>query len=98
MVDQPVVGPMLYQLKCEPLFIRYIAAEHVYSDSGWLHGERLREKLADTRAGRALLIRSFCHGRLDPLATRVEFLYLARRSSVPMLIVYGSQNTATFSV
>ena len=68
------------------------SAEHVYSDPGWLHGERLREKLAVTRApGARFSSVRFVAGRLDPLATRVEFLDLARRSSVPMLIVYGSQ-------
>lgn len=92
MVDQPVVGPTLYQLNVNRLVIRYMAAEHVYSDPGWLHGERLREKLAVTRApGARFSSVRFVTGRLDPLATRVEFLDLARRSSAPMLIVYGSQ-------
>jgi len=92
MVDRPVVGPMLYQLNVNQLVIRYMAAGHVYTDPRWLHGERFREKLAVTRApGAHFSSVRFVTGRLDPLATRAEFVDLARRSSVPMLIVYGSQ-------
>jgi pimeloyl-ACP methyl ester carboxylesterase len=92
MVDRPVVGPMLYQLNVNRLVIRYMAAGHVYTDPRWLHGERFREKLAVTRAlGARFSSVRFVTGRLDPLTTRAEFVDLARRSSVPMLIVYGSQ-------
>ena len=33
----------------------------------------------------------FVTGKLDPLATRTEFLDVARRSTVPMLMLYGAQ-------
>jgi hypothetical protein len=92
MVDRPVTGPILYQLNVSRLVIRYMAAEHVYSDPRWLHGERFREKLAITRAqGARFSSVRFVTGRLDPLATRAEFLDLARLSSAPMLLLYGGQ-------
>jgi pimeloyl-ACP methyl ester carboxylesterase len=52
----------------------------------------LREKLAVTRppGARFASIR-FVTGKLDPLATRGEFLGLARRSPVPILMLYGAQ-------
>ncbi|HEY2533265.1 MAG TPA: hypothetical protein VGJ20_35930 [Xanthobacteraceae bacterium] len=52
----------------------------------------MREKLAVTRApgARSASIR-FVTGALDPLATREEFLDLARRASVPTLVIYGAQ-------
>jgi hypothetical protein len=63
-----------------------MTAGHVYTVPRWLHGERFREKLAVTRAqGARFASVRFVTGRLDPLATRAEFLDLARRSSIPML-------------
>jgi pimeloyl-ACP methyl ester carboxylesterase len=92
MVDQPVVGPLLYRLNVNSLVVRYMAAGHVYSDRRWLHGERLREKLAVTRApGARFSSVRFVTGKLDPLATRAEFLDLARRCPVQMLLIYGAE-------
>jgi len=83
LVDLPIIGPLLY---------RYMAAGHVYTDSAWLHGERLRKKLAVTRpSGARFSSVRFVTGKLDPLATRTEFLDMAQRSPVPMLMVYGAQ-------
>jgi pimeloyl-ACP methyl ester carboxylesterase len=92
MVDLPVMGPLLYRLNVNRLVIRYMAAAHVYTYAAWLHGERLREKLAviRPRGARFSSVR-FVTGKLDPLATRTEFLDLARRSPVPMLMLYGAQ-------
>ena len=60
--------------------------------SAWLHGERLREKLAVTRlSGARFSSIRFVTGKLDPLARRTEFLDVARRSPIPMLVVYGAQ-------
>jgi pimeloyl-ACP methyl ester carboxylesterase len=92
MVDWPVVGSVLYRLNVNRLVIRYMAAGHVYSDPGWLRGERLYNKLAVTRArGARFSSVRFVTGKLDPLAGRVEFLDLARQAHVPMLMIYGAQ-------
>jgi pimeloyl-ACP methyl ester carboxylesterase len=92
LVDLPIIGPLLYRLNVNRLVVRYMAAGHVYTDSAWLHGERLREKLAVTRpSGARFASVRFVTGKLDPLATRTEFLDAAQRSPVPMLIVYGAQ-------
>jgi len=92
LVDLPIIGPLLYRLNVNRLVVRYMAAGHAYTDSAWLHGERLREKLAVTRpSGARFSSVRFVTGKLDPLATRTEFLDLAQRSSVPMLMVYGAQ-------
>ena len=92
LVDLPIIGPLLYRLNVNRLVIRYMAAGHVYTDARWLHGERLREKLAVTRSpGARFSSVRFVTGKLDPLATRTEFLDLAQRSPVPMLMVYGAQ-------
>jgi hypothetical protein len=69
-----------------------MAAGHVYTDAAWLHGERLREKLAVTRlSGARFASVRFVTGKLDPLSTRNEFLDAAQRSPVPLLMVYGAQ-------
>ena len=91
LVDLPIIGPLLYRLNVNRLVVRYMAAGHVYTDSAWLHGERLREKLAVTRlSGARFSSVRFVTGKLDPLATRTEFLDVAQRSPVPMLMVYGA--------
>jgi pimeloyl-ACP methyl ester carboxylesterase len=91
LVDLPFIGPLLYRLNVNRLVIRYMAAGHVYTDVRWLQGERLRQKLAVTHSlGARFSSVRFVTGKLDPLATRTEFLDLAR-SPVPVLMVYGAQ-------
>jgi pimeloyl-ACP methyl ester carboxylesterase len=92
LVDLPVLGPMLYKLNVNRIMVRYMAAGHVYADPAWLSGERLQEKLAVTRAhGARFASVRFVTGALDPLGARDEFLELARRIAVPLLVVYGAQ-------
>jgi pimeloyl-ACP methyl ester carboxylesterase len=92
LVDLPMIGPLLYRLNVNRHVVRYMAAGHVYTDSAWLHGERLREKLAVTRpSGARFSSVRFVTGKLDPLATRIEFLDMAQRSPVPVLMVYGAR-------
>jgi pimeloyl-ACP methyl ester carboxylesterase len=91
-VDLPVLGPLLYKLNVNRVVIRYMAAGHVYADPAWLSGERLREKLAVTRAdGSRFGSIRFVTGRLDPIGTREQFLDMAQRAAIPMLMVYGDQ-------
>jgi hypothetical protein len=67
-------------------------AGHVYTDPAWLSGERLREKLAVTRArGARVASVRFVTGMLDPIDTREQFLTLARQAAIPMLTVYGDE-------
>src|SRR6516165_9023033 len=69
LVDLPIIGPLLYRLNVNRLVIRYMAAGHVYTDSAWLHGERLREKLAVTRlSGARFSSVRFVTGKLDRLS------------------------------
>lgn len=91
LVDLPAVGALLYKLNVNRVMVRRMGAGHVYVDPGWLQGERLREKLAVTRArGARYASVRFVTGRLDPLASREAFLDLARRAGLPMLLVYGA--------
>jgi pimeloyl-ACP methyl ester carboxylesterase len=91
-VDLPVLGTLLYKLNVNRVVVRFMAAGHVYTDPAWLSGERLREKLAVTRArgARYASIR-FVTGALDPVESREQFLALARQAEIPMLTVYGDQ-------
>jgi len=92
LVDLPVVGPMLYRLNVNRLVLRHMAIGHVYSDRAFLDGERMREKLAVTRApGARFSSARFVTGRLDPIADREAFLDLARRAARPILVVYGAE-------
>jgi pimeloyl-ACP methyl ester carboxylesterase len=91
-VDLPVLGPLLYKMNVNRLVVRRMAAGHVYADPAWLSGERLREKLAVTRArGSRFASIRFVTGGLDPVETREQFLALAQRAAIPMLTIYGKQ-------
>jgi pimeloyl-ACP methyl ester carboxylesterase len=93
LVDLPALGPLIYRLNVNRFVVRRMAAGHVYSDpASFLTEERLREKLAVTRApGARFASVRFVTGRLDLLASREAFLALARRTAAPILLVYGAE-------
>jgi pimeloyl-ACP methyl ester carboxylesterase len=92
-VDVPLVGSLLYKMNVNRVVVGYMAEGHVYADPAWLRGQRLRNKLAVTRArGARFASVRFVTGALDPLATRDAFLDQARQASVPMLVVYGRES------
>jgi pimeloyl-ACP methyl ester carboxylesterase len=91
-VDSPVIGPALYRLNVNRRVVHMMAREHVYSGRDWLSGERLAEKLAVTGApgARHGSVR-FVTGALDRVTKREDFLELARRAAVPILVIYGGE-------
>ena len=91
-VDLPGFGPILYRLNVSRPIIAKMAKEHVYSSPEWLGGDRLAEKLAVTRGpgARHASVR-FVSGGLDRVESRAAFLDLARRSDVPILVIYGDE-------
>src|SRR5262245_16347367 len=90
LVDLRGIGPLIYRINVNQPVVRYMGAGHVYVDRGYLTGERLREKLAVTRAAGARFASvRFVTGRLDPLGSRDELIDLAQRTAVPILLVYG---------
>jgi pimeloyl-ACP methyl ester carboxylesterase len=91
-IDLPVIGPLLYKLNVSRFVIRHMAAGHVYVDPAWLNADRLREKLAVTRAhGARFASVRFVTGMLDPLKSREQLLRLAQDATIPILMVYGDQ-------
>jgi pimeloyl-ACP methyl ester carboxylesterase len=92
LVDRPGLGPLIYRLNVNPFVVRRMGAGHVYADPAFLSEERLRQKLNVVRApGARFASVRFVTGRLDPLASREAFLDLARRTAVPILLVYGAE-------
>jgi pimeloyl-ACP methyl ester carboxylesterase len=92
LVDLPGIGSALYKLNVNQLVLRRMTAGHVYSDLAFLNEVRMQEKLAVTRApGARFASVRFVTGRLDPLATRDEFLALARRAATRVLLIYGEE-------
>jgi pimeloyl-ACP methyl ester carboxylesterase len=90
-IDHPVLGPPLYRMNVSRFVISKMARGHVYSDAGWLTGERMDKKLTVTRArgARHGSVR-FVTGALDRVDSRVAFLDLARRAAIPILVIYGN--------
>ena len=91
-LDHPLAGPPLYSLNVSGLVIDKMVREHVYSDPGWLAGERRAAKRAVTRApgARHASVR-FVTGALDRVDSRGAFLDLVRRVRVPILVIYGAE-------
>jgi pimeloyl-ACP methyl ester carboxylesterase len=91
-VDYPIIGPLFYRLNVNPFVIGKMVSGHVYSDPSFLGGERLREKLAVTRApGARYSSFRFVSGQLDPMPSRTAFLEMAERVSGPILVIYGAE-------
>lgn len=91
-VELPVLGPLLYRLNVSSFVVRRMVAGHVYSDPAWLEGERLAQKRRVVDAsGARFASAAFVTGGLDRIAERAQFLELARRAGVPMLLVYGAE-------
>jgi pimeloyl-ACP methyl ester carboxylesterase len=91
LVDRPGSGPLLYRLNVNRFMVRRMGAGHVYCDPSFLTGDRLQEKLAVVRApGARFGSVRFVTGRLDPLASRGEFLDLARQITAPIMVIYGA--------
>lgn len=92
LLDLPGIGSALYKLNVNQLVVRRMTAGHVYSDLAFLNEARLQEKLAVTRApGARFASIRFVTGHLDPLASRDEFLALARGAATRILLVYGAE-------
>ena len=89
--DLPVLGQLLYRLNVNRPVVRMMARGHVYSDSHWLHGERLAQKMTVVRAtgARHASIR-FVTGMLDLMTSRSDFLEAARGFKEPILVLYGA--------
>lgn len=92
LMDTPIVGQMLYRLNVSRPVVSKMVREHVYSDPRFFSGERLRAKLAITRAAgsRHGSVR-FVTGALDRVSSREAFLDLFRRAKVPILVIYGEE-------
>jgi pimeloyl-ACP methyl ester carboxylesterase len=90
LLDNPIVGPLLYRLNVSAPVVRHMAREHVYQQSQWLQGARLDAKLAVTRArgARHASVR-FVSGALDMVGSRAQWLALAAQVDIPILQVYG---------
>ena len=91
-IELPVAGPLLYRANVNPWMVRRMVAGHVYSEPRTLSGERLSEKRRVINASGARFgSAAFVTGGLDRVTSRPEFLALAGRANVPILVVYGAQ-------
>jgi pimeloyl-ACP methyl ester carboxylesterase len=91
-IETPGIGPLLYRLNVNAFVVRKMVAGHVYSDANWLNGERLVEKHQVIKApGARFASAAFVTGALDRVANRADFLALATRAAVPILLVYGAE-------
>jgi pimeloyl-ACP methyl ester carboxylesterase len=94
-IEAQFIGPALYRLNVNDFVIRKMVGGHVYSDPRWLTGSRLAEKRKAVEApGARFASAGFVTGGLDRASSREQFLALARRANLPLLVVYGAQTPA----
>ncbi len=90
-VERPITGPLLYRANMSPFVIRRMVAGHVYDDPRSLSGARLAEKRRVIEAeGARFASAAFVTGGLDRVASSAEFLDLAQRANIPILVCYGA--------
>jgi pimeloyl-ACP methyl ester carboxylesterase len=89
-IELPGLGHLLYRLNVSSFVVRRMVSGHVYSDPAWLRGERFMDKrnVMDAKGARFASV-AFVTGALDRVAGRAEFLGLADRTGVPILLIYG---------
>ena len=92
LIEIPLLGPLLYRLNVSSLVVRTMVAGHVYSDPAWLAGERLvqKRKVTEGKGARFASV-AFVTGGLDRFASRAEFLDLAARAGIPILLIRGDE-------
>ncbi len=94
-VEVPFFGPLLYRLNVNDFVVRKMVAGHVYSDARWLTAARLAEKRQVVAApGARFASAAFVTGGLDRVSSRDDFLTLAMRAALPLLLVYGADTPA----
>jgi pimeloyl-ACP methyl ester carboxylesterase len=91
-VELPGLGHLVYRLNVSSFVVRRMVTGHVYSDPDWLRGERLLDKrsVMDAKGARFASV-AFVTGALDRVASRAEFLGLAGRAGVPILLIHGAE-------
>jgi pimeloyl-ACP methyl ester carboxylesterase len=91
-IGLPLLGSMLYRLNVNRRVVRMMAAGHVYSGRDFLSGDRLQQKWAViASSGARFGSAAFVTGGLDRLSSRSEFLDMARRANVPLMVGYGAE-------
>jgi pimeloyl-ACP methyl ester carboxylesterase len=92
LIAMPGLGHVLYRLNVSSFVVRRMVSGHVYTDPAWLTGERLasKRKVMDAKGARFASV-AFVTGGLDRVAARAEFLQLAGRAGVPILLAYGGE-------
>jgi pimeloyl-ACP methyl ester carboxylesterase len=88
----PIPYSLLYRLNVNSFVVGKMVAGHVYSDPTWLSGERLVQKRQVMDApGARFASAAFVTGALDRTSSRADFLALAARAAVPILLIYGAE-------
>jgi len=88
--DTPVLGRFLYLLNVNRIVVGMMARGHVYADPHWLTGERLKGKLAVTRApGARHSSARFVTGCLDPFQSREEQIQNIKNIETPILNIFS---------
>jgi pimeloyl-ACP methyl ester carboxylesterase len=92
LVNNAIVGPLLYWLNTTQGFLRLMYRRHVFANATNLSREliALKQRLSRQPNGR-FASAAFVTGALDPLRSRQDWLNLFQPIGVPVLMVIGEQ-------
>lgn len=93
LVRSPIVGQLLYKLNTAPSFLSWMYRRHVYVDANKLTPEFVEHKWRNTqKPGARFAPAAFVTGNLDAVHSRTEYLELASRLNIPVMVIIGESS------
>jgi pimeloyl-ACP methyl ester carboxylesterase len=93
LVRSPIIGQLLYKLNTAPSFLSWMYRRHVYVDANKLTPEFVEHKWRNTQIpGARFAPAAFVTGNLDAVHSQSEYLELASRLNIPVMVVIGESS------
>ena len=93
LVRSPILGQALYKLNTTPSFLSLMYRRHVYADPAILTPSFIQHKWRNTqKPGARFAPAAFVTGNLDAVHSQADFLALAKRLSVPLMVIIGESS------
>ena len=93
LVRSPILGQALYKLNTTPSFLSLMYRRHVYVDPAILTPSFIQHKWRNTqKPGARFAPAAFVTGNLDAVHSQADFLALAKRLSMPLMVIVGESS------
>lgn len=93
LIRSPILGQLLYKLNTAPSFLSWMYKRHVYVDANKLTPEFVEHKWRNTqKPGARFAPAAFVTGNLDAVHSQTEYLELASRLNIPVMVIIGESS------